>query len=889
MEPDPAEARSPEAGPGVDEKLEASLAYLRGLAGDPAVRGEDVARALEGEAEEGGGLKLAAAGAGDPSVLKRLADELGSVPVLDLPSPDDTSRRARGAGELSPGDPGLSDERYLVEGEIAAGGMGRILNVYDQDIRRRVAMKVLRRSARDRRVLAKFLEEAQATGQLEHPNIAPIYDIGVDREHGVYFTMKLVRGRNLREILRDLSIGREETRRRFTLTRLVQILQQVAMGVHYAHVRGVVHRDLKPDNIMVGDYGEVLVMDWGLAKFEGRSLDEAAAAGRSGARQPGLSTVDGRVSGTLAYMAPEQARGWIADIDARTDIFGLGAILYEILTYHSPYEGDDPLEVLAQAGACVIVPPHVRAARNVIPASLEAICTRALAARKEDRYPDAMAFHEDLQVFLDGTLEAQRRQEEAAILTRQAEDRAREYLRLAEVENGLRLEAREALAGLQPHDPDMAKMPGWKLEDLAAETRQARIRTFNEATALLHSAINVDESSTAAKEALADLYWARLEEAERAGNTDDMIIYRGLVDRYQQGKFTALLEGKGLLSIETEPSGARVSIHRMVERGRRLVAESFGREPAGETPLALELPIGHYLVRLEREGCRPVRCPVLVERGGRHMERVHLYSDEEIGAGFILVPAGDCTVGGDARAPGSLPLQRRYASDLFVGEFPVTFREYCRFLDELAAAGDPELEKWLPRLPHLQRDASCVRPGAAGLFEPDREALDIDRATAARHPPGFEWDLPVLGVSWYAASRYARWLAERSGRKARLLRDGEWEKAARGVARTIHPWGDRFDWSFVRGGLSRPERAQPEPVGTFPGDVSIYGVRDLAGTIREWCEDWFLEQKYRVTRGGGWNSVHEGAFRSAHRFGTQPEYQGPVIGFRVAIEPPRRR
>ena len=144
-------------------------------------------------------------------------------------------------------------------------------------------------------------------------------------------------------------------------------------------------------------------------------------------------------------------------------------------------------------------------------------------------------------------------------------------------------------------------------------------------------------------------------------------------------------------------------------------------------------------------------------------------------------------------------------------------------------------------------------------------------------------------MSWHAAARYLKWFSERTGRRARLPRDAEWEKAARGVARAMHPWGDRFDWSFVKGGLSRPERSQPEPVGAFPWDKSIYGVRDLAGTVIEWCEDWFLENKYRLTRGGGWYSIHEGSFRAAFRLGTNPVNRSSLIGFRVAVEPPRRR
>lgn len=150
-------------------------------------------------------------------------------------------------------------KRYAIEGEIGRGGMGRVLLAYDRDFRRRVAMKVLRSSSH-RTQASRFLEEAQATAQLEHPNIGPIYDLGVNADRSPYFTMKWIRGRDLSEVLHGP--GGE-----LSLIRLLQMLQQASMGVRFANSRGVIHRDLKPQNIMVGDFGEILVVDWGLAKI----------------------------------------------------------------------------------------------------------------------------------------------------------------------------------------------------------------------------------------------------------------------------------------------------------------------------------------------------------------------------------------------------------------------------------------------------------------------------------------------------------------------------------------------------------------------------------------------------------------------------------------------
>jgi serine/threonine-protein kinase len=263
--------------------------------------------------------------------------------------------------------------------------MGRILLAYDRDFRRRVAVKVLAVEHADRSRVARFLEEAQATAQLEHPNIAPVYDVGVERPGAPFFTMKWIRGKNLHEIVKT---GRAD----YSLIQLVQILQQAAMGVHFAHSRGVIHRDLKPQNVMVGDYGEVLVVDWGLAKVLGRpqaaeEVDPARLVSTERAAQ-GEASLEGAIRGSPAYMAPEQAAGASDAIDARTDVYGLGCILYEILTGGPPHAGATAKVALGQARRGEVEPPSRRARGRDVPRELDAICLKALAPRQQDRFPE---------------------------------------------------------------------------------------------------------------------------------------------------------------------------------------------------------------------------------------------------------------------------------------------------------------------------------------------------------------------------------------------------------------------------------------------------------------------------------------------------------------------
>src|SRR6185295_1958705 len=187
----------------------------------------------------------------------------------------------------------------------------------------------------------RFLEEAQATGQLEHPNIVPVYDVGRTQDDGsTYYTMRFVQGISLDKVLKDLRLGDRDTRAEYTVTRFLQILQQVAMAVHFAHEKNVIHRDLKPSNIMLGPFGEVLVMDWGLARILGR--DESSAKRK--------------LIGTPAYMSPEQAAG--LEAGRESDVFALGAILYKCLTLRAPFHGLTLEALLADIRKASPAPPR---------------------------------------------------------------------------------------------------------------------------------------------------------------------------------------------------------------------------------------------------------------------------------------------------------------------------------------------------------------------------------------------------------------------------------------------------------------------------------------------------------------------------------------------------
>ncbi len=312
-------------------------------------------------------------------------------------------------------------KKYDIGSKVAAGGMGAILQAKDLNIRRTVAMKVLLdpKRANDEQIL-RFIEEAQITGQMEHPSIVPVHELGVDSSGNVFYTMKFIKGDNLDKILAGIKDGDAELITKYPLNSLLNIFLKICEAMSFAHTKGVVHRDLKPENIMVGEFGEALVMDWGLGKVLGSKEEEAedtsaqieSARTEENIAGSGAMTMEGQLRGTPLYMAPEQAYGRISEIDQRTDIYALGAILYQILTLHPPIEGTSVNEVLMKVAKGQIEPPtkyeksHKLSLPHLpgghIPPALSSVALKALSLRKEERYQDVKALQKDIEAYQGG-------------------------------------------------------------------------------------------------------------------------------------------------------------------------------------------------------------------------------------------------------------------------------------------------------------------------------------------------------------------------------------------------------------------------------------------------------------------------------------------------------
>jgi serine/threonine-protein kinase len=289
-------------------------------------------------------------------------------------------------------------DRYALTRLHAQGGIGRVWLARDDSLGREVALKeLLPERSGDPKVWGRFLTEAKITGQLEHPGIVPVYELTHrDGDRAPFYTMRFVRGRTLSEATRAYHARRREGRaERLDLLALLNAFVGVCNAVAFAHSRGVVHRDLKGQNVVLGDFGEVIVLDWGLAKL----VDQpGAGAGPQLAVDGHGATLDGQVMGTPAYMAPEQAEGRVDLIDQRTDVYGLGATLYEVLTGRPPFSGAGPSEVLRRVREDA--PERPRAVCPDIPAGLEAVCLKAMAKRPSDRYPSAAELGQEVRRWL---------------------------------------------------------------------------------------------------------------------------------------------------------------------------------------------------------------------------------------------------------------------------------------------------------------------------------------------------------------------------------------------------------------------------------------------------------------------------------------------------------
>jgi serine/threonine-protein kinase len=376
-----------------------------------------------------------------PSVLETIAESVGPVPRVLLRDTAPGEAHGPVLRSAPEADPSI---RYRIDGEIARGGMGCVLKGRDPDLNRDVALKVLRDELRDRpEAVRRFVEEAQIGGQLQHPGIVPIYELGTMADRRPFFSMKLVKGHTLAALLR----GRE--RPADNLPRFLAIFEQVCQTVAYAHARGVIHRDLKPSNVMVGSFGEVQVMDWGLAKVLARgeaddephrvqAPDETVVETTVRSGSDADASRAGSIIGTAAYMPPEQARGEITRVDERADVFALGSILCELLTGQPAYAGSSSSELVQRAANADLSDALAHLDACGADAELVALARSCLAPAVAARPRDAGAVAAAIGAYLAGV---QARLKKAELARVEAQARADEEAKRRVLSDRLAAEA----------------------------------------------------------------------------------------------------------------------------------------------------------------------------------------------------------------------------------------------------------------------------------------------------------------------------------------------------------------------------------------------------------------------------------------------------------------
>ncbi|MGE3165494.1 MAG: bifunctional serine/threonine-protein kinase/formylglycine-generating enzyme family protein [Planctomycetota bacterium] len=836
----------------------------------------------------------------------------------DEPAANDVSARLEELrGQVVPG------TRYVEQREIAHGGMGAIIEVWDRNLRRTLAMKSIRTAEEAgvrARWMQRFIDEAEVTSRLEHPGVVPIHELGVREDGRLYFTMPLVRGSDLQAVFEKVWTADPEWSR----TRALGVIQRACEAVSYAHSRGVVHRDLKPANIMVGAFGETYVMDWGLARMNGVGVEAVTPDPPIEVPPDAASdfqrTRDGTVLGTPAFMSPEQAAGELERLDARTDVYAMGAVLYTLFARRPPYTqpGEEVTAAAVVARVRAGPPPRLESLAPDTPPELLSICERAMARPPDARYCTMVDMAADLRAFLEmRVVQAHRTGAWAELQKWVRRNRATaatllllalvisasaiafgvyEHVTAAEIRRLADVRVVRALVAeneaLWPPTPDRAaEFERWlaRANDLIARgplhrQRWQRIAPDRAAHTASDLATGVDASE--------GLAWEREVLGELIAGLDglaDRDAYRGPIPTMEARlRFAREVESRTI----TGPAAAErwsAAIHDIavtpIYQGLRLEPQ-LGLLPLSKDPQSGLWEFWHVQSGLEPEPATDVRSPsrwrmtaetglvlVLVPApaGGAFIMGAQREGATESGGGHPSDPAA---------RPDEQPPHAVALDPFFLSKYEMTQGQWLRIMGSNPSQFSPERHARSAGREHT-------------LVNPVEQISHTDAVRALRR---LALELPTEAQWEYAARANTTTLAwpgdlEDELRDCANLRDREWAEA-QAEGRLI------VDHTEVRDGY-----IAHAPVGSYPPNP--FGLHEVLGNVWEWCADWYApftfptapgngermvpadEQKARVNRGGSFYSPPINA-RTAHRSSDTPGAVVNRLGVRPACPLQRR-
>ena len=806
---------------------------------------------------------------------------------------------------------------------IGMGGIGAVFSAHDPVLRREIAIKILRPAYRNQLdYVSSFIREARITAQIDHPNVIPVHKLGVFDDAGAYFIMKRVRGITLAQILRKLREGSADAVKTYTRQRLLEIFVSICNGVAFAHSKGIIHRDLKPANIMVGDYGEVFIVDWGLALYRAQDDTSHANGKISLGHLPEEKKPEGkntRVSGTPAFMAPEQILNKADELDSQIDVYALGTILYSILTWEpSPFEGASTVtELMQNVASHKFLRPRRRAPKRKIPYELEAITLKAMHADKARRYESVIALLSDVRnyqakypVSAYSPLPHYRLYKLirrrplvpvtllAALLTLGIWNLTLKFQNYIEAQS-LMVLVNDLIEECEK-SRNQAFVSRNKLNEIFASTGNTEIhgsnirlksrylRSSNEFTVscnnswdLLNRLLNLNVDRKLVAKHIARLLNNQVQFANTVGNQPLLKQAFERINSLPQELKNELFQhipalarqlkmfenNTGELKINISNPGIKLSA---VKTDAVQISENnLNSDPENTfikikpAPAVNLLKSGQYMITAHLPDNREIRFPISIERD--RVEVLDFDPPAVIPENMVYIPEGNFIFG--ERAFDDQFARKRLLAFL-IGKYEVTLGEYLRFWKSLK---DPALkEQYKARID--------------GDIKKGRKLLDLWDDKGKLAAP-YKENMPVIGVTPEAVNAYMEYMSSRTKLHYRLPTALEWEKAARGVDGREYVWGNdyKYNRACVSGRNKDEMKSHPVSSGSYPEDRSVYGVMDMTGNVRE-----------LVTNPGSWQyyTAKGSSFRYSQRFArtASQAYASNLsdVGFRCAVELPAK-